>query len=231
VTAQATASVTISAVQTASITVQVEAWPATPIYIWDNTANGWAIDQSTEEPVDGTKHTTNSTIAVLGGHHYCVWVENEYFYDLSTYPEDWDISHYPVPGHEVEAACGYADAGELYLVSFFMTASIEVQIIDPEPPTASVFIWDDTLGQWAVDEYSEQPVDGTHHTTPSIIEVAGGHYYYVWIDAGEGWYGYPTEYPQGWEFRYYPPGDGDIPTYYGYAAPDVLYSLNFTLPY
>jgi uncharacterized repeat protein (TIGR01451 family) len=231
VTAQATASVIISATETASISVQVESGPEAPIYIWDSTTNDWAIDQSTGQAVNGTNHATNSTIAVAGGHHYCVWVEDEYYYHLNAYPEGWEISYYPVPGHEVEAACGYAYAGELYSVTFFVTASIQVQITGPEPPTASIFIWDNTTGAWAIDEYAGWAVNGTNHTTPSIIAVAGGHYYYVWVDAGEGWYGYPTEYPDGWEFRYYPPPEGQIPAYYGYAAPDNLYSLNFTLPY
>jgi hypothetical protein len=230
--AWATASVSIIGIETASISVEVESGPEAPIYIWDSTTGDWAIDQSTGEAVDGSNHATNSTIAVPGDHSYCVWVEDEYFYHLSTYPEGWEVSQYPIPGHEVEAACGYAYAGELYSVGFFVTASIQVQITGSEPPTASIFIWDYTLEQWATDEYTGWAVNGTNHSTPSIIEVAGGHSYYVWVDAGEGWYGYPTEYPDGWEVIYYLDFlELEVAAAYGYAAPDNLYSLNFTLPY
>ncbi|MCJ7790954.1 MAG: FecR domain-containing protein [Dehalococcoidia bacterium] len=238
VTDEATASVTITATETASISVQVDTeWQAS-VFIWDGTNNDWAIDENTGQPVDGSNHTaTNTTsciIAVAGGHYYCVWVE-EYqyytYYHLSAYPEGWDISYYPVPGHEVEAACGLAYAGELYSVRFIVTASIWVQIIDPEPPTASILIWDDTLGQWAIDEYTGWAVNGTNHTTPSTIAVAGGHYYYVWTAVTETWYCDPIEYPDDWLNTYYPPPEGQIPAAYGYAAANYLYSLNFTVPY
>ena len=231
VTYEATASVTITVTETASISVEVESGPEAPIFIWDNTTGDWAIDQSTGQPVDGSNHATPGIIAVAGGHSYCVWVENGYFYQLSTYPEGWEVSYYPVFGHEVEAACGLAEAGYLYSVTFFVTASIQVQITGQEPPTASIFIWDDTLGEWAVDQYTGWAVNGTNHSTPSIIEVAGGHYYYVWVDAGEGGYCYPSELPDGWYISYYPPPEGEIPAAYGYAAADILYSLNFTVPY
>jgi uncharacterized repeat protein (TIGR01451 family) len=229
VTAQATASVTIIVTETASISVEVESGPEAPIYIWDTTTNNWAIDQSTGQAVNGTNHTTNSTIAVAGGHHYCVWVEDEYYYHLSVYPEGWEISYYPVPGHEVEAACGYAYAGELDSVTFFVTASIQVQITGLEPPTASIYIWDNTTGAWAIDEYTEQPVDGSSHTTPGYIAVAGGHYYYVWVE---------VEYascmvsglPEGWDITYYPPPEG-YQAAYGYAAAGGLYPVDFTAYY
>jgi uncharacterized repeat protein (TIGR01451 family) len=231
VTDEATASVTITATETASISVQVESGPEAPIYIWDNTTGDWAIDEYTGQAVDGSNHATNSTIAVAGGHYYCVWVEDDTYYHLSAYPEGWDISYYPVPGHEVEAACGLAYAGELYSVRFIVTASIWVQIIDPEPPTASIFIWDDTTGAWAIDEYTGWAVNGTNHTTPSTIAVTGGHYYYVWVEVTEGWYCDPIEYPDDWLSTYYPPPEGQIPAAYGYAAANYLYSLNFTVPY
>jgi hypothetical protein len=124
-----------------------------------------------------------------------------------------------------------ADADAYVTVTVVETASIWVQIIDPEPPTASIFIWDDTTGAWAIDEYTGWAVNGTNHTTPSTIAVAGGHYYYVWVAVTEGWYCDPIEYPDDWLSTYYPPPEGQIPAAYGYAAANYLYSLNFTVPY
>ncbi len=228
----ATVTVTVTAIETiARINVEIDTGPTASIYIWDTNTNDWAIDQSTGQAVNGTNHTTNSTIAVAGGHHYCVWVEDGYYYHLSAYPEGWEISYYPVPGHEVEAACGYAYAGELDSVTFFLTASIQVQIIGPEPPQASVFIWDDTLGEWAVDQYTGWAVNGTNHTTPSTIEVAGGHCYYVWAEVEEGWYCDPSGLPDGWYISYYPPSEGLIPAAYGCPEAGNFYSVNLTVPY
>jgi uncharacterized repeat protein (TIGR01451 family) len=229
VTDEATASVTITATETASISVQVDTeWQAS-VFIWDGTNNDWAIDENTGQPVDGSNHTaTNTTsciIAVAGGHYYCVWVE-EYqyytYYHLSAYPEDWEISYYPVPGHEVEAACGLAEAGYLYSVSFTApsteTASIQVQV--HTEPYALVYIWDDTLGEWAT--YA------SNYTIPAIIAVAAGDCYYVWVEVPfAGCYVSENELPEGWVSTYY----GEINAAYGCAEADELYPISFIALY
>jgi VCBS repeat-containing protein len=108
-------------------------------------------------------------------------------------------------------------------------ASINTQI--HTGPTASIYIWDDTANQWATDEATGQPVNGSNHTTPSIIAVAGGHYYYVWVEAPETWYDV-TGYPEGWEviscldFL-----DLEVAAAYGYAASENSYSITFEAPY
>jgi hypothetical protein len=104
-------------------------------------------------------------------------------------------------------------------------ASINIQI--DTGPTASIYIWDDTANQWATDEATGQPVNESNHTTPDTIAVAGGHYYYVWVEAPETWYDV-TGHPEGWEvigYLYFL--QLEVAAAYGYAAADNLYSVNF----
>jgi hypothetical protein len=51
-----------------------------------------------------------------------------------------------------------------------------------------MFIWDDTTDSWAIDEDTRNAVDGTNHETDAFITVAGGHYYYVWLEAANSTY-------------------------------------------
>jgi len=115
------------------------------------------------------------------------------------------------------------------------TASVTITVIEPPArinvridtgSMASIFVWDCTTNQWAIDEYTKELVDGTNHVTTDTIIVAGGHYYYVWVEATESWYGVSV-CPHGWEIRYYPP-EGDIQAAYGYAAANIIYSVHFT---
>jgi uncharacterized repeat protein (TIGR01451 family) len=102
----------------ASIDIQIDAGPTASIFIWDENTNNWAVDEDTEQPVNGTNHTTPDTIAVIGGHYYGVWVDVEYASCVvSAWPVDWQV----IPGYRelaYEAACGYAAAGNLYSVNF-----------------------------------------------------------------------------------------------------------------
>jgi hypothetical protein len=93
-------------------------------------------------------------------------------------------------------------------------------------PTASIFIWDDTTGEWAIDEDTQELVDGTNHVTSDTITVAGGHYYYVWVEAA-GVIHYVKNYPKDWTVMDAPVGDREAA--YGYAAADSLYSVHFTM--
>jgi uncharacterized repeat protein (TIGR01451 family) len=92
-------------------------------------------------------------------------------------------------------------------------------------PTASIYIWDDTAGSWAMDEVAQKPVDGTNHVTSAIITVAGGHHYYVWVKAAGVTY-YVKNCPKDWTIEFAPVGDDDAA--YGYAAPNRLYPIHFT---
>jgi hypothetical protein len=113
----ASVTVTVTAIETlARINVQIDTGPTASIYIRDNATGGWAIDEDTGDPVDGTNHVTSDTIKVTGGHSYCVWVwAANATYDAKSYPTGWSISSDPNGG---EAACGYAAAGSLYPVHF-----------------------------------------------------------------------------------------------------------------
>jgi len=113
-----TATVTVTVLKTLTrINIQIDIGPTASIYIWDDTTNWWAIDEVTQELVDGTNHETSDTITVAGGHYYYVWVEAA---DVTHYvkncPKDWTIT--PAPIGDAEAAYGYAAADSLYPVHF-----------------------------------------------------------------------------------------------------------------
>jgi len=112
------ATVTVTVLKTLTrINIQIDTGPTAAIFIWDDTTGGWAIDEITQELVDGTNHETSDTITVAGGHYYYVWVEAA---DVTHYvkncPKDWTIT--PAPIGEAEAAYGYAAADSLYPVHF-----------------------------------------------------------------------------------------------------------------
>jgi len=120
-----------------------------------------------------------------------------------------------------------AQASASVSITIIETASISVQI--DTGPEASIFIWDENTSNWAIDENTGQSVDGTNHSTPDIIAVAGGHSYYVWVYAGEEWYEV-SALPDGWEaIGYIEFLELEVAAVYGYAAADNLYSVNFTV--
>jgi VCBS repeat-containing protein len=105
-------------------------------------------------------------------------------------------------------------------------AFINVQI--DTGPTASIFIWDNTTNQWAIDEDTGEPVDGTNHVTSATISVIAGHYYYVWVEAPGSTY-HVKNYPKnkGWIITSAPVGDNEAA--YGYTATDVVYPVHFSI--
>jgi uncharacterized repeat protein (TIGR01451 family) len=113
-----TAAVTVTVTKTLTrINAQIDTGPTAAIYIWDDTADSWAIDEDTQKPVDGTNHVTSDTITVAGGHYYYVWVEaTGVAYYVKNCPKDWTITSDPENGDE--AAYGFAAADHLYPVHF-----------------------------------------------------------------------------------------------------------------
>jgi hypothetical protein len=93
-------------------------------------------------------------------------------------------------------------------------------------PSASIFIWDDTTDSWAIDEDTGNPVDGTNHETDATITVAGGHYYYVWLETANGIY-HAKYYPNDWSITSAPVGDAEA--VYGYSAPDSYVHFCFVI--
>jgi uncharacterized repeat protein (TIGR01451 family) len=97
-------------------------------------------------------------------------------------------------------------------------------------PDASIYVRDNTIGDWATDEDTGDPVDGTNHVTsgPSgNIRVAGGHDYCVWVyyvSVGGNVTYEVKNYPDGWSISPAPPG-GEAAC--GYAA-DTTYGVHFT---
>jgi VCBS repeat-containing protein len=113
-----TATVTVIVTKTlAFINVQIDTGPTASIFIWDDTTHGWAIDEDTHEPIDGTNHVTSDTITVAAGHYYYVWVEaTGVVYNVKHCPKDWTITSAPVGDYE--AAYGYVVAATVYPVHF-----------------------------------------------------------------------------------------------------------------
>ncbi len=104
-------------------------------------------------------------------------------------------------------------------------ASINVQI--DAGPTASIFIWDETTGWWAIDQDTGEEADGTNHVTSDTVAVAAGHYYYVWVEAESSTY-YVKNYPKakGWVITGAPVDDAEAA--YGYAVADTTYPVHFS---
>jgi VCBS repeat-containing protein len=116
----ATVTVNVTVLETpASINVQIDTGPMASIFIWDDTTDGWAIDEDTQEPVDGTNHVTSYTITIAAGHYYYVWVKAaDTAYNVKNYPKNrgWIITSAPVGSDE--AAYGLAAADTNYPVHF-----------------------------------------------------------------------------------------------------------------
>ncbi|MDH4367652.1 MAG: Ig-like domain-containing protein [Dehalococcoidia bacterium] len=142
-----------------------------------------------------------------------------------------NVTYIPAPGfngtdsfnYTVSDGHGGTDTAVVNVTVTKTLASINVQI--DIGPTASIFIWDDTAGAWAIDEDTQQPVDGTNHVTSATITVAGGHYYYVWVEAGDAIY-YVKHCPNDWVITSAPVGDAEAA--YGLSAADSLDPIHFT---
>jgi VCBS repeat-containing protein len=101
----ATVTVTVTAIvaeATATIRITVDEGPTAPVYVQDTTSGAMVVDGNEEAPV---------TIAVVGGHSYCVWVEGDVTRYVGSCPKSWS-------GVDTEAACGTAEAGGNYPVHF-----------------------------------------------------------------------------------------------------------------
>jgi hypothetical protein len=112
------------------------------------------------------------------------------------------------------------------------TANVEVNVLETSArihvtaePGALIFIWDDTLGEYAMDKDTKKRVDGTNHETGvGPITVAGGRDYYVWVDLPYCMY-YVQSYPDGWSIESAPEGDDEAA--YGYLIADAYVSVSF----
>jgi VCBS repeat-containing protein len=104
-------------------------------------------------------------------------------------------------------------------------ATINVQI--DTGPTASIFIWDETTGWWAIDYDTGEEVNGTNHVTSDTVAVTAGHYYYVWVEAESSVY-YVKNYPKAkdWVITSAPVGDAEAA--YGYAVSGTNYPVHFS---
>jgi uncharacterized repeat protein (TIGR01451 family) len=144
--------------------------------------------------------------------------------DDVTYTPDSGFSGTDSFTYTVSDGNGGTDTATVTVTVTKTLARINVQI--DTGPTAAIFIWDSTTGSWAIDEDTQKLVDGTNHVTSDIITVAGGHYYYVWIEAAGVTY-YPKNYPKDWTTASAPVGDDQAA--YGYAAADSLRSIHFSM--
>jgi hypothetical protein len=98
--------------------------------------------------------------------------------------------------------------------------------VTADPGGALIYIWDDTLGEYAMDKDNKYRVNGENHETEDTITVAGGRYYYVWVDLPSCVYYVDEEtLPDGWSIE--PALEGDDWAAYGYLAADTLVSVSF----
>jgi prepilin-type processing-associated H-X9-DG protein len=146
--------------------------------------------------------------------------------------DDYTVAYSPDPGfngidsfnYTVSDGNGGTDTANVRVTVRETSAQINVTII--EGPGAVIFIWDDTLGEWAIDKDTEKPANGTNHETPDTITVAGGRYYYVWVDLpNEGYLVW--SYPEHWDIKAAPEHDAEAA--YGYLVADSLVSVSFEI--
>jgi hypothetical protein len=144
--------------------------------------------------------------------------------------DEQHVSYGPEPGfsgideftYTISDGRGGTDTASVSVTVLETSASIRVTAF----PGALIYIWDDTLGEWAIDKETEKPVDGTNHETEDTITVAGGRYYYVWVDSPYCMYYVDEEtLPEGWEVE--PALEGDDWAAYGYLAADAFFSISF----
>jgi len=120
------------------------------------------------------------------------------------------------------------------------TATINITVVDvfatifvrlDTEIAASILIWDDTTGGWAIDLDTQEPVDGTNHVASESIDVAARHYYYVWVEAPNNTF-QVLMLPCGWDITSYEPA-GDNEAAYGYASAGyinpVIHPVHFTI--
>jgi len=143
-----------------------------------------------------------------------------------------DVTYTPDPGfngvdsftYTISDGNGGTDTATVTVTVTKTLARINIQI--DTGPTASIYIWDDTTDEWATDEDTGKPIDGTNHVTSDTITIAGGHYYYVWVEAADVIH-YVKNLPKDWIITSAAVGDAEAA--YGYAAADHLYPVHFTL--
>jgi len=147
--------------------------------------------------------------------------------------DDQHVAYSPAPGfngidsfnYTISDGNGGSDTANVRVTVLETSAQIDVTIV--EGPEAVIFIWDDTLGEWAIDKDTEKPVDGTNHETggeQDPITVAGGRDYYVWVDVFNESY-LVWSCPEHWDIKGAPEYDADAA--YGYLAADSLVSVSF----
>ena len=146
--------------------------------------------------------------------------------------DDYHVAYSPDPGfngidnftYNVSDGRGGTDTANVRVTVRETSAKIDVSIV--EGPGAVIFIWDDTLGEWAIDKDTEQPVNGDNHETPDTITVAGGRHYYVWVDLpSEGYLVWSC--PEHWDIKAAPEYDAEAA--YGYLVADSLVSVSFEI--
>ena len=144
--------------------------------------------------------------------------------------DDYTVAYSPDPGfngidsfnYTVSDGNGGTDTANVRVTVLETSAEIDVSLV--EGPGAEIFIWDDTLGEWAIDKDTGKPVNGDNHTTPAIITVAGGRDYYVWVEHAEYTYGVWSK-PGYWDIKAAPVGDAEAA--YGPLVADALVSVSF----
>ena len=144
--------------------------------------------------------------------------------------DDQDVSYGPEPGfngidnftYTVSDGKGGTDTATVTVTVYETSARINVTA----DPGARIYIWDDTLDEYAMDKDNKYRVNGENHETEDTITVAGGRDYYVWVDKEYCLYYVDEEtLPDGWYIE--PALEGDDWAAYGYLVADALISVSF----
>jgi hypothetical protein len=182
----------------------------TPVVI-DVLDNDYDPDVGDTLAVDSVTQGTNGYVAIVDDQHV-------------SYGPELGFNGIDYFTYTVSDGKGGIDTANVRVTVLETSAQINITIV--EGPGAVIFIWDDTRGGWAIDKDTEKPVDGTIHETPDTITVAGGRYYYVWVDLpNEAYLVY--DYPEHWNIKAAPGYDAEAA--YGPLVADALVSVSFVL--
>ena len=171
--------------------------------------NDYDPDVGDSLAVDSVTQGTNGDVEIIDDHHVA-------------YSPDPGFNGIDSFNYTVSDGKGGTDTANVRITVRETSAEIDVTI--DEGQGALIYIWDDTLGEWAIDKDTEKPVNGTYHETPDTITVAGGRYYYVWVDLPNEEY-LVWSYPEHWDIKAAPEYDAEAA--YGPLDADALVSVSF----
>ena len=179
----------------------------TPVTI-DVLANDSDVDAGDTLSVESVTQGTNGSVVNNGG-------------DVTYTP---NLNFSGSDSFEYTVSDGNGGTDTAYVTVTVIRTHAVIEVIVDTPIEASLYIWDETEGQYAVDEDTQSPVDGTSRTLSCSVTVASGHCYTVWV-LKDGYTFTVRHDPAGWYIVAAPEGDGNASS--GCADEAITYEIWF----